>query len=456
MKSRERWNVLIIGLLLLGDLAGLLLALRLTSTHLGQLILDPWFGAFAVGNLMALKLFGQYNPDGALSRVDETLQVVRNAAVITIALILLGTILEISMSIGPRGLVKLGVFFSLFSIPYRWLLRSVQKLLFAYNIGTRRTIIVGATERADEISRRIREQPGLGYDLLGFVDDALPPVGSPFDPLLGDLKALPALLQSHNVSEVIITLDKPEHESLLQFMSTINGAPIEIKILPDMYEVVTGLARTEHISGLPLIRINPDFISTYQHYTKRAIDVVIALTGLLITGPLLLVMALVVRLTSPGPAFFIQERVGYRGRRFTIHKLRTMVEDAEGTTGPVWARADDPRITPIGRFLRRLRIDELPQLWNVLFGEMSLVGPRPERPHFVDLFSGEFPYYYRRLQVRPGITGWAQVRGNYDTSLEDVRRKLKDDFFYIENFSIRLDLKILLMTIRVVLSGQGT
>ncbi len=456
MKSRDRWNVLIIGLLLLGDLAGLLLALRLISSNFGRLIMDPWFGAFAVGNLVALQLFSQYNPDGAVSRVDEAFQVLTNAAVITIALILLGSIFEIPMSIGPRGLVKLGVFFSLFSIPYRWLLRSVQKQLFAYNIGTRHTVIVGTTQRADEISRRIREQPGLGYDLVGFVDDGLPPAGSSFEPLLGDLGALPALLQKHNVSEVIITLDKPEHESLLQLMSTINGAPVEIKILPDMYEVVTGLARTEHIYGLPLIRINPDFITPFQRYIKRALDVVIALTGLLITSPLLLAMALLVRLTSPGPAIFIQERVGYRGKRFTIHKLRTMVENAEGATGPVWARTDDPRTTTIGRVLRRLRIDELPQLWNVLLGNMSLVGPRPERPHFVDWFVGEFPYYNRRLQVRPGITGWAQVRGNYDTSLEDVRRKLKDDFFYIENFSIRLDLKILLMTIRVVLSGQGT
>ncbi|MCH7939730.1 MAG: sugar transferase [Candidatus Marinimicrobia bacterium] len=456
MKSRERWNVLIIGLLLLGDLASLLLALRLISSHFGQLILDPWFGAFAAGNLVALKLLGQYNPDGAISRVDETFQVVRNAAVITIALILLGTIFEITMSIGPRGLVKLGLFFSLLTVPYRWLLRSVQKMLFAYHIGTRQTVIIGTTQRGDEISRRIREQPGLGYDLVGFVDDDLPPPGSPFEPLLGDLKALPALLQKHNISEVIITLDKPEHESLLKLMSTINGAPVEIKILPDMYEVVTGLARTEHIYGLPLIRINPDFITPFQRYVKRAIDVVIALAGLLIIGPLLLAMAILVRLTSPGPAIFIQERVGYRGKRFNIHKLRTMVENAEGATGPVWAQADDPRTTPIGRVLRRLRIDELPQLWNVLLGNMSLVGPRPERPHFVDWFVGEFPYYYRRLQVRPGITGWAQVRGNYDTSLEDVRRKLKDDFFYIENFSIRLDLKILLMTIRVVLSGQGT
>jgi lipopolysaccharide/colanic/teichoic acid biosynthesis glycosyltransferase len=138
-----------------------------------------------------------------------------------------------------------------------------------------------------------------------------------------------------------------------------------------------------------------------------------------------------------------------------MHKFRTMVDDAEQHTGPVWARSDDPRITSFGRLLRRFRLDELPQIWNVLRGDMSLVGPRPERPAFVEWLMQEFPYYHRRLLVRPGISGWAQVRGVYDRSLDDVRRKLKDDFFYIENMSLRLDLKILLITVWVVLSGKG-
>jgi exopolysaccharide biosynthesis polyprenyl glycosylphosphotransferase len=222
-----------------------------------------------------------------------------------------------------------------------------------------------------------------------------------------------------------------------------------------MYEAVTGLAKTEHVYGLPLIRINPDFITPFEAVVKRVCDVIVSGLATLIGAPFFLVIASITRLTSPGPAIFTQERVGYRGKRFMMHKFRTMVDDAEQHTGPVWARSDDPRITSFGRLLRRFRLDELPQIWNVLRGDMSLVGPRPERPAFVEWLMQEFPYYHRRLLVRPGISGWAQVRGVYDRSLDDVRRKLKDDFFYIENMSLRLDLKILLITVWVVLSGKG-
>ncbi len=443
--------VLLVG----GDAAALLLAVRITVIEGYQVFSHPWFWAYVSGLGIFLLLYRRFNPDGVVSRVDEALVVARIVVVLTMTFILVEAVFEVDLPLNARGMVNLALSYGVLSILYRGLLRSLQKFLYRFNLGTRRTLIVGTNHWAEEVFRQIKAHSKLGYDLLGFVDDAPLPPGSILQPVVGDLGALPRLIRELEVDEVIITLEKPEHEALLGLIYTINGVPVGIKILPDMYEVVTGLAKTEDVYGLPLIRINPEFITPFQVFMKRTLDIVISAVGLVVTAPLTLAIGLGVRLTSPGPAIFSQERVGCRGRRFTIHKFRTMVEHAEEHTGPVWATADDPRITPLGRFLRRARLDELPQLWNVLRGDMSMVGPRPERPHFVEGLVKEFPYYYRRLLVRPGLTGWSQARGNYDLSPEDVSRKLKDDFFYIENLSIRLDLKILLMTVWVVLSDRG-
>lgn len=455
MFNKRYRNVTIISLLIVGDLISYVLALHLTTSNVLAAFRQPWVLAFTSGLALALGLSVRYLPEGTASRVDEAVQEARAILVLTVGIVLLGIILHAHEPISSRGFIKLGFFFGLFSIPYRWFFRSVQKYLFRYNIGTQRTIIVGVNRKSEEVYRQIKAHTKLGYDVLGFVDTDPPSASAKLSPVIGDVNTLPELIQRLSVDEVIITLEKPEHEMLLNLISKINGQPIEIKILPDMYEAVTGLAKTQHIYGLPLVRINPEFITKFQAFIKRVIDITVSGAGLLMTAPVMLVIGILIKLTSSGPMIFTQERLGLRGKRFTIHKFRTMIERAEEGTGPVWAQADDPRITPLGKLLRRIRLDELPQLWNVLKGDMSLVGPRPERPHFIEWLVSEFPYYYRRLLVRPGITGWAQVRGNYDTSLEDVRQKLKDDFFYIENLSIRLDLKILLMTVWVVLSGKG-
>jgi exopolysaccharide biosynthesis polyprenyl glycosylphosphotransferase len=222
-----------------------------------------------------------------------------------------------------------------------------------------------------------------------------------------------------------------------------------------MYEVVSGLAKTEQIAGLPLIHINPEIMSQQQKFAKRLIDIVTAFIILSVFSPLWLLLGLAIKVNSRGPILYRQERVGLNGKRFMAFKFRSMVQDAELDTGPVWADKDDPRITKIGRFMRRFRLDEIPQFINVIRGQMSVVGPRPERPYFVQQLSEEFPFYYRRHKVRPGISGWAQIKHPYDSDLEDVQEKLKYDFFYIENAGLSLDLKIMVSTMAVMLSGKG-
>lgn len=448
-----RW---LVPLLLVGwDIFSLSMGFTWIMTDLLVSIENPWVAVYLVILFGMLAVDGAYTYNAAISRVDETFRVGRAAIVATSFLLLTGAIFQLQLPIGPRGFVKLTMVFGALSIPFRWIVRTIQKYLFRFRIGTRRTLLVGAAGRARTIAEEIALKPELGYEVVGYVgtgeDLGVPGIPS----MAGDVSTIPRQIKSLRSAEVILTHDTFQHDLIPDLITTINGSPVIIQILPDMAEAVTGLGRTENIYGLPLIRVNPDIMAPWMAAAKRLGDLLAASAVIMLTFPLLLVIGLLVKLGSTGPAIFSQERVGYKGRHFTIHKFRTMFDNAEENSGPVWATPNDPRITPLGRFLRRFRLDELPQMWNILNGDMSFVGPRPERPHFVDLLKEEFAFYHRRLLVRPGLTGWAQIRGNYDNSLDDVGSKLKNDLFYIENMSIRLDLKILLLTIKVMLSGQG-
>jgi exopolysaccharide biosynthesis polyprenyl glycosylphosphotransferase len=338
----------------------------------------------------------------------------------------------------------------------RLALRSFQRKLLISGIGVRNTVIVGSQTRAQSLWQEVVKYPALGYKVVGFMTLDRRPAGkrqAEF-PFLGILRQLEAVVKRHAIGEVLIALDSHDHERLLEIVNHCTNVNVGIKIQPDLYDIISGQARTNQIYGFPLIDISPQLMTPWEESTKRLIDVLVSMFVLVVGLPLWMLIALVIKLDSRGSMLYAQERVGMDGVHFSMVKFRSMFSDAE-KAGPQWANKRDPRVTRVGRVLRKLHLDEIPQLWNILRGDMSLVGPRPERPVFVERLAREIPLYRRRLKVRPGVTGWAQVKHKYDESIEDVRKKVQYDLFYIENMSLRMDFKIILSTVSHMLMWKG-
>jgi exopolysaccharide biosynthesis polyprenyl glycosylphosphotransferase len=319
------------------------------------------------------------------------------------------------------------------------------------------TILVGGNERAIAIHQEIEgmaKSPGNRF--VGFVnvnggDQQLSSVGLP---RLGKWHELRPLIAQHGIEEAIIAVESGEHEHISRIINELEGTQVRIKIIPDMYDILSGSVKMTSIFGAPLIEVNPQIMPAWQFALKRAFDLVFSVTALIILAVPMAIIALLVKTSSPGPMFFRQERIGLSGKPFRIIKFRSMMANAE-SNGPQLSSASDPRITPIGRTLRRTRMDELPQFWNVIKGEMSLVGPRPERQHFIDEITKVAPHYRHLHKVRPGITSWGQVKFGYAENVEQMLRRLKYDILYIENMSLAVDLKILAYTAIIVLKGDG-
>jgi exopolysaccharide biosynthesis polyprenyl glycosylphosphotransferase len=339
----------------------------------------------------------------------------------------------------------------------RMLLRSIQRNLIINGIGRRKTIIVGFNDKAREIHDQIISHPALGLDVIAYVAIQEENLGKEYNGIevKGRVNEIEMIIDRLGIKEVILSVSRHHDDLLVEIISRCENKDVTLKIIPDLYEILSGQARTVQLYGFPLIDINPQLMSDWERAAKRFIDIVVSFIILILASPIILFAAIAIKLDSRGPVIYKQDRSGLNGKVFKVYKFRSMYLDAEKRTGPVWSQKDDPRITKSGRLIRRLRIDELPQIFNVFKGEMSLVGPRPERPFFVEKLAKEIPYYKRRLRVRPGITGWAQVKHKYDESIEDVKAKLQFDLFYIENMSLRTDIKILFRTIFVVLFGKG-
>lgn len=422
--------------------------------------------------------FGMYRERYAESRLDELVSLAKVVTIGLLALFLLIFIDTLEPGYGRQTMALHWVLVFGFVAIGRTTVRSVQKALILRGRGLHKALVVGWTDRVEELFEEVARYPEAGLQIVGAIRmrrdvQAGAPVpaggevieaGGDGAPLREDaavaqnlhaVETLPRLIDELGVQDVLIALGSDDHGPLMEVLRLCDGKSVALKLVPDFYSIIGGMARTEHMYGLPLIEVLPEPMPAWEHSTKRLIDIFVSLLVLVGALPLWLTIALLIRITSGSPIVYRQERIGQHGRPFTMYKFRTMHNDAEALTGPVWAQENDPRYTPIGRWLRRWRLDEAPQFVNVLKGEMSLVGPRPERSYFVERFVSQIPLYNRRHRVKPGITGWAQVKWRYDQTLEDVRQKTKYDLFYIENMNLRMDFKILFRTIRTALLGQG-
>jgi exopolysaccharide biosynthesis polyprenyl glycosylphosphotransferase len=339
----------------------------------------------------------------------------------------------------------------------RVFVRSLQRRMLINGIGRRNALIVGFNSKATNMHSNILEHRGLGLDVVAYLAVKEENVGKEHEgvKVVNTYEAIKEIVKEYNAHEVILALEKYENDVLINVVSNVETENISLKIIPDLYEIISGQARTSQLYGFPLIDIMPQLMPEWEKKIKRVMDFVFSIILIILSAPITIITSIAIKLESKGPVLYKQERSGLNGKVFNVLKFRSMVQDAEKKSGPVWSQKDDPRITKVGRFIRKVRIDELPQMLNVLKGDMSLVGPRPERPFFVEQLSKEIPLYKRRLRVRPGVTGWAQVKHKYDETIEDVKTKLRYDLFYIENMSLRNDLKILFRTIFVVLFGKG-
>jgi exopolysaccharide biosynthesis polyprenyl glycosylphosphotransferase len=317
-----------------------------------------------------------------------------------------------------------------------------EEKMRARGIGAITVLVVGTGSIAKMIEERIHNHPGLGYQVMGFLDDDSGKTRG--GKVLGKIEDLALVCREKGVEMAIIALSSPTHDKLMDVVNRCLSGKVPFRVVSNLFDIVTGPLSVEEIDGVPVFGLKEGPLQGWNKFLKRAIDVSVSLIGLIITFPLFIVIAVLVKFTSPGPVFFAQERVGQGGSVFRICKFRSMRVDAEAETGPVWAKGNDARITRGGHWLRRFSLDELPQLWCVLKGDMSLIGPRPERPVFVEQFRQSVLRYAERHKVKPGLTGWAQVNGFRGNTAIDERTGC--DLYYIDNWSLFFDFKILVKT----------
>ena len=413
-------------------------------------------GVLSAAWFLVLLLFGLYRSKFAVSRTDEIVTIFKAVSLGTVALFLLT--FEFADPLPPSrvNIFNYWILLIFFLSIGRIIIRTYQRNLLKKGHGRRKTVIVGTGKRAKEIYDQIRSHPVTGFDVQGFIHlSPRIPVETPVGPVLGSIDKFVEICDQNRIEEVLIILDRPSKTRLFEIVDKCDGYPAAMKTVADIYEIAVGNARIRHLYGLDLVDILPENYSHGLRFVKRVIDITVSSIILLLFLPIWMIIGIAIKINSSGPVFYRQKRIGQHGESFIMYKYRSMVYDTEFNPEAVLTRDKDPRITGIGMILRRLRIDEVPQLINVLEGDMSLVGPRPELPYYVQLFIKQIPLYSKRLRVKPGITGMAQIKQKFSESVKDIQKKLEYDLYYIENMSLKLDLKILLATIVTVLTRRG-
>jgi len=404
-----------------------------------------WLGVFHIKDLYKSFYFR--------SAIEIALNTVSG---ITLGIVILYVLTTMNFNeLAGKGLLIYFCIMCIFVISGRVVFKIILNNLLKKGIGLRNALIVGYNKSAKKIIREYNKGRLLGLRIIGFVDNGLNNPEYQGYKTLGGLDKFEEIIKDNKIREIIISVEVKDPFLINTIILKSKDYNVFYKVVPSLEDIISGNVRTYELFGYKLLELFPDILSPFQRTLKRGFDIVVSLILLILTIPVILFSALMIKLDSKGSIIYKQDRVGKDFKEFTLYKFRSMRMDAESKTGAVWAVKDDPRITKFGNFMRKTRIDELPQLINVLLGNMSFVGPRPERKVFVDQFIQRIPYYYKRLHVKPGLTGWAQVKHKYDESFEDVKEKLKYDLYYIENISLKLDFIILFYTAKVVINFKG-
>lgn len=430
--------------------------LRQTIPFPSAIRLGPFRGYVGVQVILATSVvltffwFRLYHLGRSHSRIDLFYSILSAVSIATIGTTALSYLLYSESTDLTRGLIIYAwVLTIVMTIVGRILTGWLQKLVRRQHPD--RLLLVGANDVARMILQKTLQSPDLGYRVIGFVDDDTDRQEIAGVPVLGGRADLEQVLREYEINDVVITIDAP-HDETLDLIAACQRSNISVRLFPDLFQIIATNLTIDDLDGLPLLTVRDVALRGWKLTLKRGMDLIVSAVSLVLLSPLMMLIALVIKIESPGPVFYSQVRVGLDGKPFKMLKFRSMRIDAEADTGAVWAASDDPRRTRVGVVLRKLSLDELPQLINVLVGEMSLVGPRPERPIFVEQFRQVVPRYMERHQEKAGMTGWAQVNGlRGNTSIVE---RTKYDLYYIENWSLLFDLKIMLRTVVNTLRGD--
>ena len=417
--------------------------------------LDPWFLSLqeyakvliviVPGYLVLYYGFQLYTPKRVQGRRLEAWHIIQANVIGLMAFILLLYVWK--QPDFSRGMIFVFFLVNVFlEVVVRNIIREVLRDMRKQGYNQKHILLIGYSRAAEQYIDRIKANPEWGYIVRGILADNVPR-GTEYKGIkvLGRIDNLMIVLPENKLDEIAITLGLAEYHKLEKIVGMCEKSGVHTKFIPDYNNIIPTKPYTEDILGLPVINIRyVPLNNTFNALVKRAMDIAGSIVGIIVTSPLMLLMCVIIKLTSPGPLIYKQERVGLHNQTFRMYKFRSMEVQPESEEKKAWTVKNDPRVTPIGKFMRHTSIDELPQLFNILKGNMSLVGPRPERPFFVEKFREEIPRYMVKHQVRPGLTGWAQVNGyRGDTS---IRKRIEYDLYYIENWSIGLDIKIIFLT----------
>jgi len=447
-------TLLISDLLMSGLAFGLAYRLRLLTPHDGVLEFYNYVGMMIVHTLSIVTVFflrKSYHSRHPFSQLDEFYNVVGSVLLGAVTAIALISFLFKDRVDYPRLMIVYALILTIILVTLGRLIHtSLRWMLLAQGLGRRKVLLVGGGDVGRLILQKIRQSPRLGYEVAGFVNGE---VGSVVmgAPVLGQTEDLPTLIENHDIEEVIIGLPEASHEEILNIVSLCERERVGIRVFPDLFQIMASEVSIGDLGGLPLLTMRDVALRGWRLTLKRIMDVVIGGAALTLLSPLMMLTALLIKLDSRGAVFFVQDRTGLDGHPFPMLKFRSMRQDAEASA--TWTTENDPRRTRMGAIIRKLSVDELPQFINVLLGDMSLVGPRPEQPTYVEQFRRSIPRYMDRHREKAGLTGWAQVNGlRGDTSIAE---RTKYDLWYIENWSLWLDVKILIRTIFQGLTGRG-